>query len=107
MRKAGRNTAFYSSLLQRIRKEHFTILSGKNCFIQFSTRMAGWLLPTFLICLHKFCYTLYHHELRVLRVQMLKSVIHEIESKNEWLLPASFTAKFGLVFVLTMENVFS
>ena len=38
---------------------------------------------------------------------MLKSVIHEIDSKNEWLLLASFTAKLGLVFVLTMENVFS
>ena len=30
------------------------------------------------------------------------------DSKNEWLLySASFTAKFELVFVLTMENAFS
>ena len=29
-------------------------------------------------------------------------------SKNEWLLlSASFAGKFGLVFVLTMENAFS
>ena len=35
----------------------------------------------------------------------LKKVIHQIE--NEWLfLPAGFTAKFELVFVLTQENTF-
>ena len=33
----------------------------------------------------------------------LKNVIHQIDSKNGWLhLSASFTAKFGLVFVLTL-----
>ena len=38
----------------------------------------------------------------------LKNVIHQTDSKNEWLLlPASFTAQFGLVFVLTLENIFS
>ena len=38
----------------------------------------------------------------------LKNVIHQIDSKNGWLLlSASFTAKFGLVFVLTLENAFS
>ena len=32
----------------------------------------------------------------------------QMESKNEWLLlSASFTAKFELVFVLTLENAFS
>ena len=31
----------------------------------------------------------------------------QIDSKNEWfLLSVSFTAKFELVFVLTLENVF-
>ena len=35
----------------------------------------------------------------------MKNVIHQIDSKNEWLLfSASFTAKFGLTFVLTLEN---
>ena len=35
-------------------------------------------------------------------------VIHQIDTKNEWLLlPARFTAKFGLVFVLALENAFS
>ena len=48
------------------------------------------------------------HSIRLLRVQMLNNVIHQIDSKNEWLLPqASFTAKFELVFVLTLENAFS
>ena len=38
----------------------------------------------------------------------LKNVIHQIDSKNGWLLfSASFTAKFGLAFVLTLENAFS
>ena len=38
----------------------------------------------------------------------LKNVIHQIDSKNErLLLSASFTAKFGLAFVLTLENAFS
>ena len=37
----------------------------------------------------------------------LKNVIHQIDSKNGWLLlSASFTAKVGLVFVLTLEKVF-
>ena len=38
----------------------------------------------------------------------LKNVIHQIDSKNGWLLlSTSFTAKFGLDFVLTPENTFS
>ena len=51
----------------------------------------------------KFCYTLDYH---VLRVQMFeKCDSSKIDSKNEWLLlPSSFTAKFGLAFVLTLEN---
>ena len=38
---------------------------------------------------------------------MLENVIHQIDSKSErLLLSASFTAKFALVFVLTLENNF-
>ena len=38
----------------------------------------------------------------------MRNVIHQIDSKNEWYaLSASFTAKFGFVFVLTPENAFS
>ena len=34
-------------------------------------------------------------------------MIHQIDSKNEWLLlSVTFTAKFELVFVLTFENDF-
>ena len=35
-------------------------------------------------------------------------MIHQIDSKNEWLLlSVTFTAKFELVFVLTFKNAFS
>ena len=38
---------------------------------------------------------------------MFENVIHPVENKNKWLLlSASFTAKFGLAFVLTPENSF-
>ena len=39
---------------------------------------------------------------------MFEILIHQIDSKNGWLLlSANSTAKFGLVFVLTLENAFS
>ena len=42
---------------------------------------------------------------RIKGYRCLKKVIHQINRKNEWLLlSASFTEKFGLVFVLTLEN---
>ena len=38
----------------------------------------------------------------------LKNAIHQIDSKNGWLLLSTgFTAKFGLVFVFTLEKDFS
>ena len=74
----GRNKNFHS----RLPKTALTIRTGKNCFTQFSARMAAW-----LTCLH---------------------VIHQTDSKNDWLLlSASFMAKFELIFVLTLENEFS
>ena len=40
--------------------------------------------------------------------QILKNVIHRIDSKYEWmLLSVTVTAKPDLVFVLTFENAFS
>ena len=52
-------------------------------------------------------YTIKFYTLRY-QYRCLKSVIHQIDSKNEWLLLlASFTAKFGLIFVLALENAFS
>ena len=58
----------------------------------------GWLAASDLFDMftqsNKF-YT-FHYQYRC-----LKNVIHQIDSKNEWLLLlASFTEKFGLVFVL-------
>ena len=66
-------------------------------------KMAGWLLLIFLICFTQSIefYT-FHYQYRC-----LKNVIYQIDSKNEWLLlSASFTAKFGLVFVLTWKMLF-
>ena len=53
----------------------------------------------------KFYYTFCYHVLRVKTFEKYDSLNG---SKNEWLLlPASFTAKFKLLFVLTLENAFS
>ena len=42
---------------------------------------------------------------RVKEYRCLQNVIHQIDNKHEWLLlSASFTAEFGLVFVLENEN---
>ena len=67
--------------------------------------MNGWLAASDLFDMFtqsiKF-YT-FHYQYRC-----LKNVIHQIDSKNGWLfLSASFMGKFGLVFVLTLENAFS
>ena len=70
-------------------------------FIQFSTRMADWLLLTFLICLYNQLSSITHFSITYKNYRWLKNVIHQIESKNKWLLLlANFTAKFGLVFGL-------
>ena len=70
----------------------------KLCFTQFIARMAAWLLLSFIIRLHnqlsKF-YTFYYH--------ILKSA----DVWKSWFFPVSFTAKFALVFVLTLEKTFS
>ena len=59
----------------------------------------------FLKILWLWFYTFHYH---VLRVQIIENMIYRIDSKNEWLLlSASFTAKFGLVFFLALEKVFS
>ena len=65
--------------------------------------MQGWLLLTVFICLH--------NQLRSINsiiVQVSEKRVHQIESKNEWLLlSGTFTAKLELTFVLTFENAFS
>ena len=69
----------------------------------------GWLAATaFLICLNNQLSSIIHSITTYQVYRCLKTVIHQIDSKNKWLLlAASFTAKYGLVFVLTLENVFS
>ena len=80
----------------------------KICFIQFSTRMADWLLLTFLIRLYNQLSSVMHSAITYKNYRWLKNVVHQIESKNKWLLLlANFTAKFGLVFALTLEKAFS
>ena len=65
--------------------------------------MQGWLLLKFLICLHNQL-----SSFNFVTVQMSENMIHQIGSKNEWLLlSVTFAAKLGLVFVLTFENTFS
>ena len=65
----------------------------------------GWLAATDLFDMftQSIKFNTFHYQYRC-----LKNVIHQVDSKNGWLLlSASFTAKFGLVFVLTLENAFS
>ena len=85
-------------------------LTEKLCFIQFSTRMANWLLLTFFICLHNQLSSIHStiHYLIIYLYLCLKKVIYQLDSKNELLLlSASFTTKFELVFALTLENDFT
>ena len=80
----------------------------KLCFIQFITRMIGWVLLTFFMCLRNQLSSFMHSIITYEKYRCLKNVIHQIDSKYEWLLlQASFMATFVLVFVLTLENAFS
>ena len=78
-------------------KNQLTILTGKNCFTQFSTRN-GWLAAS----------DLFRMLTKSVKLYISNNAINQMNSKNDWLLlSASFTAKLGLVFVLTLENAFS
>ena len=79
----------------------------KLCFTQFIveefTEIEPWLPLTVFICLHNQLISIH-----CIEYSCLKKVIHQIDSKNGRLpLPATFTAKFELVFVLTQESTFS
>ena len=95
--------------------KNFRLLSSHICLLKrYSQEKTGVLLNSFQECLvgcfWPFWYVYatikfytFHYKYRC-----LKNMIHQTDSKNGWLLlSASFTAKFGLVFVLTLENVFS
>ena len=77
---------------------------GRTCaLLKKLIEIQGWLLLTFFICLHNQL-----SSFNSIIVQMSEKRIHQIESKNEWLLlSVTFTAKLELVFVLTFENAFS
>ena len=65
--------------------------------VQKLIEMEGWLLLTFFICLHSQL-----SSFNFIIVRMSQKRVHQIDSKNEWLL----LSKFELVFVLTFENAF-
>ena len=72
----------------------------KLCFTQFSTGLAAWLLLNFFIRLQFTQSVKYISLSRIKEYRCLKNGIYQIDSKSEWyLLSASVTAKFGLVFV--------
>ena len=65
------------------------------------------MFQTFFICLHNQLSSILSLS-NIKWDRCLKKVIHQIDSKNEWLLlSASFKSKFELAFVLTLENAFS
>ena len=84
-----------------------TIPTWKTCallnLVQKFNEIQGWLLLMFFICLHNQL-----SSFNSIIVQMSEKRVHQIESKNEWLLfSVTFTAKLELVFVLTVESAFS
>ena len=68
----------------------------------------GWLTASDFLHMFTQLIRFYTFHSRIKEHRCLKNKIHQIDSKNEWLLlSAGFTAKVGLVFVLTLENTFS
>ena len=99
--------------------EALTILTWKTCALLNSVQkfieIQSWLLLTFFICLHNQLSSF--NSIIVPRIlerastsrsyRCLKNVIHQIDSKNEWLLlSVTFTAKLKLVFILTFKTIF-
>ena len=78
-------------------------MHGRTCALLNSVQNfiegQGWLLLTFFICLHNKL-----SSFNSIIVQMSEKRDSSVDSKNEWLLlSVTFTAKLGLVFVLTFE----
>ena len=71
--------------------------------VQKFIEIQGWLLLTFFIYLHNQI-----SSFNAIIVRCLKNMIHQVGSKNVWLLlSVTFTAKLELDFVSTFENAFS
>ena len=91
-----RYCSFFYKLTQR--NSH-----GKLDSVQKFIEILGWLLLTFFISLHNQL-----SSFNSIIVQMFEKQIHQVGSKNEWLLLLeTFTSKLKSVFVLTFENAFS
>ena len=85
-----------------------TILTGKNCVLLNSVQECCLAASDIFHMLTHSIKFLHIPLSRIIECRCLKKVIHKIDSKNEWLfLSAGFNAKFGLAFVLTLENAFS
>ena len=59
-----------------------TMVTEKNYFAQFGTRMNVWLLLIFFICLHNQLSSI-HSITTFKEFRYLKNMIHQIDSKNE------------------------
>ena len=107
-KNADQNNSEYGHFLRSDGEiSNLSILSRKNCVL-LNSRMVVWPLLIFFICLHDQLSSIYVLLSRIKEYGCLKYWIYKIDSKNEWLLlSASFTAKFGFVFVLTQKNPFS
>ena len=70
--------------------------------------LLGCFLPFLVYCtINQVLYIPLYSIITYYEYRFLKNVIRQIDSKNEWfLLSASFTAKYRLVFVLTLESAF-
>ena len=92
---------FWQSSTWHTVKITLKILTEKSCVLLISVqRMAGWLLLILFMCLHNQLSSL-HSIITYYEYRCLRNAIHQIVSKNEWLLfSASFTAKFPLVFCI-------
>ena len=76
---------------------------GELDSVQKVIELQGWLFLTFFICLRNQL-----SSFNSIIVQTSEKQIHQVGSKNEWLLlSVTFTAKLELIFVLTFENAFS
>ena len=102
---------FCDSKNTRFLNEHviyLTILTGKNCILYNSVQ--EWLVGCFWHFLYVYTINQVILSIPLSRIKeyiCLKILIHQRDSKNEWLLlAASFTAKFGLVFCLNTGKRF-
>ena len=81
----------------------------KDKFVFYSIQYKnGWLAASDFFDVLTQLSSIKHRIITYYDYRCLKNIIHQIDSKNEWLLlQGSLTIKIELVFVLTLENAFS